>query len=171
MSQGNEKEHHAEHRDISIETLSTPPLDIEPAPLSKRTIAALLDSVIIGLFGIPAFTLQASGHAIIGTTVYMLIVGFLYYFLLEGLFACTIGKSLLKLRVLGTDGDPCSWSASFKRNVLRFLDWLPFFYIIGEISILASHNRQRVGDRVAATIVTMAPEKDRNPPPAPFLFH
>jgi uncharacterized RDD family membrane protein YckC len=170
MSQGTDKEVHVEHKEISIETLSTPPLHIEPAPLSRRAIAGLLDSLIIGFSAIPAFALQGSVYSAI-TASYIAIVWFLYYFLLEGVFSTTIGKSLLKLRVLGTDGDPCSWSSSFKRNLLRLLDWLPFLYVIGWISVLASRDRKRVGDRVAATIVTMAPQKDINPPPAPFLFH
>jgi len=169
MPKGNESEGHADHKEISIETLSTPPLHIEPAPLSSRAMAGLLDFLIVGLIGIPAILLQ--GYTIIGAALYTVGVGFVYYFVLEGLFASTVGKSLLKLRVLGTDGDPCTWSASFKRNLLRFLDWLPFLYIIGIIFILTSRNRQRVGDRVSATIVTKAPEKDINPPPAPFLFH
>jgi uncharacterized RDD family membrane protein YckC len=170
MPQGTDKEVHAEHKEISIETLSTPPLHIEPAPLARRAIAGLLDSIIIGLSGIPVFAHQSSPYSAI-TAAYIATLGFFYYFLLEGVFATTLGKSLLKLRVLGTDGDPCSWSASFKRNLLRLLDWLPFLYIMGWIFMLASRGRQRVGDRVAATIVTMAPEKDKNPPPAPFLFH
>jgi len=75
------------------------------------------------------------------------------------------------LRVVGKDGGPCSLDASLKRNLLRFLDWLPLFYIVAAICILASHDRRRLGDRVASTMVTKVPEKDINPPPAPFLFH
>jgi uncharacterized RDD family membrane protein YckC len=122
------------------------------------------------LLGIPMITLQGSVYSI-SAYAYIVIVGFVYYFLLEAIFATTVGKSMLKLRVLGTDGDPCSWSASFKRNLLRLVDWLPFLYIVGILGILTSREKQRVGDRVAGTIVTTAPEKDINPPPAPFLFH
>jgi uncharacterized RDD family membrane protein YckC len=37
--------------------------------------------------------------------------------------------------------------------------------------MIVSSDRQRIGDLVARTIVTRAPEKDINAPPAPFLFH
>jgi uncharacterized RDD family membrane protein YckC len=141
--------------------------------MRKRLLASLVDSMIIaGAWfilvtsqrQIPVAFLTLSGG-------YLAFITFVYYFLQEGLFASTIGKSLLKLRVVGKTGDPCSFGASFKRNLLRFVDWLPVLYLIAGVTMLVSHERQRLGDMVAGTIVTVAPEKEMNPPPAPFLFH
>jgi len=167
--------------EVTIESLTTPPIRIDSAPLPRRITAGFVDSFIVGLVWLALtgrwneipelFTITGATSTPPTTLVYLAIVTFAYYFVLEWLFASTIGKSLLKLRVVGNDGDACSLSASLKRNLLRFLDWLPLFYIIGVIAILTSHDRQRIGDKVAATIVTEAPEKDINPPPAPFLFH
>lgn len=178
MSQHDEHEGHSDHKEISIETLSTPPLKIPPAPLSRRVIAGVIDSSIVASVWILLIFRTSGSIAILSLTdvsyltmVYLVTITFVYYFVLEGVFASTIGKSLLKLRVLGSDGEACSLRASFKRNALRFLDWLPFLYVVAGIAIAASRDRQRVGDMVAATIVTKAPEKDINPPPAPFLFH
>ncbi len=167
-----------EHTEITVETLSTPPVEIAPAPLLRRVTAGLVDSSILGLLwyvmGIalrtqisvfyPIFPISTAG-------VYLGLLAFFYYFFLEGMFGATVGKFLLKLQVVEKDGDPCSFGASFTRNLLRFLDWLPVFYVLGSISILTSRKRQRIGDRVARTFVSPAPEKDINPPPAPFLFH
>lgn len=171
---------HDEH-EVTIETLSTPPTHIIPAPLHRRITAGIVDSFIVASVWLlltgrwnespELFTIIGATSTPPTTLVYLAIVTFAYYFLLEWLFASTVGKSLLRLRVVGNDGDACSLSASFKRNLLRFLDWLPLFYIIGAIAILTSRDRQRIGDRVAATIVTKALEKDINPPSAPFLFH
>ena len=169
--------HHDEH-EVSIETLSTPPIHVSPAPLLRRVTAGLVDSVIVtivwlvltGKFNSSIFAI-AGGASSPAMLIYLGIVTFVYYFVLEWFFASTVGKFVLKLQVVGKDGDPCTLSASLKRNILRVVDWLPFFYLIGAIAILSSHDRQRVGDRIAATIVTKAPEKDINPPPAPFLFH
>jgi len=173
--------HHDNGHEVTIETLSTPPTHISPAPLPRRITAGIVDSFIVALVwfvlmgrwnALPElFTITSATSTPPTTVAYLAIVTFAYYFVLEWLFASTIGKSLLRLRVVGVDGDACSLSASFKRNLLRFLDWLPLFYIIGALAILTSPDRQRVGDRVAATIVTKSPEKDLNPPPAPFLFH
>ncbi len=181
MSRHNEHEGHTDHEEISIETLSTPPTEIIPAPLLSRFIAGVVDSCIIALLWV-VFLIAGQGFtafwAMTGATsmtpvamAYLVTITFAYYFVLEGIFATTIGKSLLKLCVLGKDGEPCSLGASFKRNLLRFLDWLPLLYVVAVIVILTSRDRQRIGDRLAATIVTKAPEKDINPPPAPFLFH
>jgi uncharacterized RDD family membrane protein YckC len=176
MSQPASHQNHDHHHEVSIETLSTPPLKIPPAPLSKRLVAGLLDSIIIAVAWFALISFQQESTALYSTQLttseaYLGGIVFAYYFLQEGLFASTIGKTLLKLRVVEKSGDPCSFGGSFKRNLLRFVDWLPAAYILAAVIISVSHERQRLGDIVAKTIVTIAPEKDINPPPAPFLFH
>lgn len=172
--------HQHEHEEISIETLSTPPTRIQPAPLTKRILAGGIDSFAVFLLWLTSiggwrflvsWTTAGVGSVPLISLAYLAGTTFVYYFVLEWIFASTIGKWLLRLRVVGKDGDPCSLGASLKRNLLRFLDWLPVFYIVAALCIFASHDRQRLGDRVASTMVTKVPEKDINPPPAPFLFH
>jgi len=169
--------HRHEDHEVSIETLSTPPVHVKPAPLTKRVAAGLVDSVLLAtvwvvvlIFSVRDFTLAETTSVYTGVA-YLAVLTFFYYFLLEWFLAASIGKLLLKLRVFGTDGEPCSMNASFKRNLLRFVDWLPCLYAIAVVSVVASIDRQRLGDRVASTIVSLAPAKDINPPPAPFLFH
>ena len=101
----------------------------------------------------------------------LFLMSFLYYFATEGLFSVTLGKRVMKIRVVGVDGDPCTITESALRNLFRVIDWLPFGYIVGIGFLSITNKKQRVGDKVAHTIVTLAPERDRNPPPAPFLFH
>ncbi len=177
MSKHEEHANHAGHKEITIETLSTPPPKILPAPLLRRFVACVVDSAIIAAVYI-ALIVGNQGTSMLwkisvslAEAAYLIILTFVYYFVQEALFAATIGKSIVRLRVLSKEGEPCSIGASFKRNFLRFLDWLPFLYVIAGIAVLTSSNRQRIGDRIAGTIVTKAPEKDMNPPPAPFLFH
>ena len=176
MSQPADHQNHDGPHEVSIETLSTPQLKIPTAPVSKRFVAALLDSIIIGLAWFALITIQhqtltSYSLRLTLSEAYLGIIVFAYYFLQEGLFAATIGKTMLKLRVVDRSGDPCSFGGSFKRNILRFVDWLPAVYILAALIIAVSHERLRLGDIVAKTIVTIAPEKDSNPPPAPFLFH
>jgi uncharacterized RDD family membrane protein YckC len=151
--------------------LSTPPVHIPPAPLKKRLAATTIDSIILGLSWFLLINLLHQTPATLRSAVFLAVTTFVYYFLLEGLFAFTIGKRFLKLRVVEMDGDPCTFGRSFKRNLFRFLDWMPFLYVLGGILMLSSRERQRLGDRVAGTTVTRTQEKDINPPPAPFLFH
>jgi len=167
-----------EHEEITLETLSSPPVHVEPAPVTSRTAAALLDSLLmsgiwIGLRfagGEPLLTLNPSALYSPSTLMFTLVV-FLYYWLTEWLLNASPGKILFGLRVYLTDGNPCDLIGSLKRNLLRFIDWLPAGYLMGTILILLSEDRQRLGDRWANSVVTKAPEKDINPPPAPFLFH
>jgi uncharacterized RDD family membrane protein YckC len=173
MSQGVEHWGHDDHNEATIETLRTPPLRIQPAPIRKRILAAVIDSIIICLAWLVVIGSLRRGieAELVVNAVYLAVVAFAYYFPQEGLFSFTIGKRLLGLRVLGKRGDPASIRESLIRNFLRFVDWLPLLYVLGAVTIALSTQRQRLGDMAAGTVVTLAPEKDINPPPAPFLFH
>ena len=164
---------HGTHKDATIETLATPPIKILPAPLTKRLAAGLIDSAIVTGVWLLILVLQQLNPSRFSVTNEgaLVVIAFVYYFFLEGFFASTPGKSLFHLRVVDNEGDECSFTSSLLRNVLRFVDWLPFLYLLGLVFILASKNRRRLGDFIARTIVTTAAEKDINPPPAPFLFH
>lgn len=77
-----------------------------------------------------------------------------YYIVLETVNGATPGKRLIGLKVTRSDGNaPLDWSASIVRNVLRIIDGLPLFYLAGAILIWTSEKKQRLGDRVADTIV------------------
>lgn len=76
-----------------------------------------------------------------------------YYIVLEGLWGATLGKLVLNLRVVKeADGLPIGWREALIRNVLRVVDGL-FLYLVGFILICVSQKRQRLGDRIAGTIV------------------
>jgi uncharacterized RDD family membrane protein YckC len=78
----------------------------------------------------------------------------LYFVLLEGLVGATLGKWLLGLRVVRSDGGrPGLWKSAV-RNALRVVDSLPTLHILGAILIARSAERARFGDRVAGTRVT-----------------
>lgn len=128
-----------EHKEITIDTLSTPPVNIRPAALVRRITAAVIDSLVLAVAWLILYLVFGLNPARLAISVdYPLLcslgtVTFLYYFVLEGLFAATIGKSVAKLTVLESNGDVCSFGASFRRNLLRFVDWLPLLHIRGSI--------------------------------------
>lgn len=78
---------------------------------------------------------------------------FAYPILAEALIGATLGKLLLGLRVVMEDGRAVGLGASAIRNLLRIVDFLPFFYIAGLAFMASSDKRQRLGDRVAQTLV------------------
>lgn len=69
----------------------------------------------------------------------------------------TIGKRLLRLRVMDAQGLRLHPSQIVIRNLLRFVDALPAFYLLGGIVCLFSPRAQRLGDLAAHTIVVRTP--------------
>ena len=65
----------------------------------------------------------------------------------------TIGKRLFGLRVIDGQGLRLQFPQIALRNLLRLIDALPVFYLVGGIAALASRNGQRLGDLAANTVV------------------
>jgi uncharacterized RDD family membrane protein YckC len=63
------------------------------------------------------------------------------------------GKAALKLRVVGDGGHPLSFGQSVARNLLRAVDVLPMFYIVGMVAMVISPEAKRLGDMAAGTVV------------------
>ncbi|MBU2488105.1 MAG: RDD family protein, partial [Proteobacteria bacterium] len=86
-----------------------------------------------------------------------------YGVLLEWFFrGQTLGKRVFSLRVLDVRGLPLSFPQVMIRNLLRFVDSLPLFYMLGGLASVISPRAQRLGDIVAGTVVAL--EKDFAPP-------
>jgi uncharacterized RDD family membrane protein YckC len=69
----------------------------------------------------------------------------------------TLGKKLLRLRVVDAQGLRLEFSQIAIRNLLRFVDALPMFYLVGGIACLVSRRGQRLGDLAANTVVIRSP--------------
>ena len=65
----------------------------------------------------------------------------------------TLGKRLFRLRVVDEQGLKLHFSQVVIRNLLRSVDFLPSFYMVGGIASLVSRKAQRLGDLVANTVV------------------
>lgn len=70
----------------------------------------------------------------------------------------TIGKRLLRLRVVDASGLRLQFSQIVIRNLLRFVDMLPAFYLVGGITTLLNAHTQRLGDIAASTVVVRSPK-------------
>ena len=69
----------------------------------------------------------------------------------------TIGKKMLRLRVMDEQGLRLRFSQIVIRNLLRAVDSLPGLYLIGGLMTLFSRRAQRLGDVAANTIVIWNP--------------
>jgi len=130
----------------------------------RRGIAWALDFLFLSIFFFPA-TYLYSGKWIMsyeehywGITdpicLVFLFVIFAYFILMEAYVGWTVGKRLLGMRVVGETGYKIGLRKSITRNLLRLVDGLPAFNILGIILILSSPKGQRFGDRIAETCVT-----------------
>jgi uncharacterized RDD family membrane protein YckC len=77
---------------------------------------------------------------------------FIYYVVLEAIFAASIGKLVCRMRVVMADGSRATGLAIVVRNVIRVPEAI-FFYIPSGISCAVSPHRQRLGDHAARTVV------------------
>ena len=69
----------------------------------------------------------------------------------------TVGKRLLRLRVVDAGGLRLEASQVMVRNLMRFVDALPLLYL-GGIACVVSRHRQRLGDLAAGTVVIRTPK-------------
>ena len=129
----------------------------------RRGVAFLLDFVFLSIFFFPA-TYLYSGKWVMGPEehlwgisdpiclVFLLII-FAYFIIMEAYVGWTIGKKTLGMRVVDSAGNKIGLSKSVIRNILRLVDGLPAFNVLGIILIAFSAEGQRFGDRVAKTYV------------------
>ncbi|MET0066255.1 MAG: RDD family protein [Candidatus Thiodiazotropha sp.] len=83
----------------------------------------------------------------------------------------TPGKRAMGLVVIQEQGLPVTPGASMLRNLLRSVDFLPFLYATGVVSMLCSRRFQRLGDLAAGTLVVYRDEPSafNDPPPVQAL--
>jgi uncharacterized RDD family membrane protein YckC len=158
---------------LNIETPEQVDLRFPIAGIGSRFLAILADSVIQGValfvlvFGFALIFSSArkfpGGNSVSDTAAKWFIAAvLLFYFLLYwGYFSLfeafwngqTPGKRLLKIRVVKDSGRQITLFEALARNLIRVVDALPSFYLIGVISMLCNREQKRLGDFVAGTIV------------------
>ena len=69
----------------------------------------------------------------------------------------TVGKKLLRLRVVDAEGLRLQFNQIVVRNLLRFVDVLPGFYFVGGVTCWLNPKCQRLGDLAANTVVIRNP--------------
>jgi len=151
-----------------------PPPPYELAGFGARFAAYFVDSIILSVITMPAsfflnrwlmpdITLPL--EQLINSLIVLIAIGALIdfialiiYFTIQegGKKNATLGKRLLKIRVADEYNRPIGTREAFIRNLGRFT-FIPIFgsiiLIIDSILILATDRQQRIGDRMAHTIV------------------
>lgn len=162
---------------VRITTPEQVTITLPLAGVGTRMLAALLDALVIvatiffafialaflgGIVALQPYSLAANSVLGAITLLFIFGFGFAYYAGLELLWdGQTVGKRALKLRVLRDNGTPVDAAAVLARTVVRLVDFLPFGYLVGLISMVVDGRARRLGDIVGGTIVVR--ESDNAP--------
>lgn len=154
---------------LSIETPENVAFGYEVAGIGSRFLAALVDTIlIIVLQAIVNFTLLLlrisffdnvfEGNLSVWLVAIFSLISFAlfwgYYILFEMIWnGQSPGKRWIGLRVLRTDGTPITLIESIVRNLVRLVDFLPFFYGVGVVTMFINEQSRRLGDLAAGTLV------------------
>jgi uncharacterized RDD family membrane protein YckC len=145
---------------VYIETPENVTLEAEVAGFGTRTLAALIDYLIMGvavltfacLFMRSLYETSPSSGAIAILIIFAILT--FYHLAFEVAWnGQTPGKRALKLRVVQSNGMPATVSGLVIRNLVRVFDFLPVSYGIGLATMFATRHNQRLGDLAARTIV------------------
>ena len=147
-------------RDLVVATPERVSFDYQVAGLGTRTIAQVLDLLIV--FGILiAVYFVAIAALVVGsdaaTLIFLIgsfVVIFGYFWVSEALWSGqTVGKKALRLRAVGDRGEPLTFAQAGIRNIVRIVDFLPYGYGVGLVVLFANGKGKRLGDLAAGTVV------------------
>jgi uncharacterized RDD family membrane protein YckC len=130
-----------------------------------RFLAWLIDLVCIMAL-VAGLGMLVSVFAFIGANLALAVQTLSYFVISIGYgIACewgwrgqTLGKRMLELRVVDAEGLRLQFHQIVTRNLLRFIDSLPFFYFVGGAVCWLNSKGQRLGDLAANTLVIRTPK-------------
>lgn len=149
-------------QNVTITTPEGVKIDLTVAGMGSRIAASVIDSIlqtvvlIVALLAVGGWIDSAASVAVLIGFYSLLafLVFFGYPILTEVLWeGKTIGKAIVGLRVVRTDGGGVGFVASLIRNVIRLIDFLPGFYGVGFVVAMINKRGQRLGDLAADTMV------------------
>lgn len=144
---------------IRIRTTQNVDVEYEVAGLGDRILARLIDYVIaIAAFVFIGLVFTFAGRAMmdgldIALFVITVAVAFVFYDLICELTmnGQSVGKRLMKIRVISLDGSRPSLGQYLMRWVMRIVDFTLTSWLCATIAVAVSEKKQRIGDMVANT--------------------
>jgi uncharacterized RDD family membrane protein YckC len=154
---------------LAINTAQNVNLDYKLIGVGERFVAFLVDGLILltymmimenlvelsTIFDTDSWTKR-------GFLGLFMLPAFFYSMLCHIMFSGqTVGKMIMKIKVVRVDGAPTQWYNLLVRWMLRIVDIWLFFASIGVLSILLSDKKQRIGDAAAGTVVISVKQKHK----------
>ncbi len=141
---------------INIRTTQNIDIEYEIGGLGERTLGRLIDyAVFLPLFFVFAIIAPQLGGIGGYVALYILLGLFGFYDLLCEVFfnGQSIGKKVMKIRVISLDGGRPTFGQYLLRWLFRLVDFAISGQLCGLITAAASEKCQRLGDIVAGTIL------------------
>ncbi|MGK0426967.1 MAG: putative RDD family membrane protein YckC [Ulvibacter sp.] len=146
---------------LAINTTQNVNLDYKLVSVGERILAFLIDLLIFSVYLYIVEVISdvmgssiSDNWTVFGLQQLLLLPVMFYSLYMNILFnGRTVGKMVLKTRVVKIDGGPVHWSNYLVLWMLRIVDIWIFSGAVGLLSILFSERRQRVGDFAAGTVV------------------
>ena len=154
---------------LQINTTQNVNLNYKIVSIGERILAFLIDgfilylySVLVQLVGDAIGYIYKDGWTQRGLMMLIFLPAMTYSLYMHAIFnGRTLGKMLLKMRVVRLDGSPVHWSNYLVRWMLRLVDIWIFLGSIGILTLLFSERRQRLGDAAAGTVVISTKNKTK----------
>jgi uncharacterized RDD family membrane protein YckC len=152
--------------DLVVSTPERVSFTYDTATLGSRFLAQFLDLLVLGgaaaalsagfavlLAAVPQ--LQTAAAWIVTAWLVVIFGAVIGYFpVSEAVWSGkTLGKLVMRLRVVDARGGPVSVSQAIVRNLVRLVDFLPFYYAVGAVTMFINQRGQRLGDLAAGTVV------------------
>lgn len=132
------------------------PLQVRMASVTARGGAWLTDivaSFVVALIVSSSISVVSDALAVV--TFLLIITG--WYVVSEAVWGQTPGKRLAGIKVVDTNGNEISAGTAFLRNVTKIVGGSSLLFIlVGVVLIADSRDNQRLGDRLAETLVVSA---------------
>ncbi len=140
---------------IKINTSQNVEIGYSLANLLSRIVAQIIDFAVIISYLFLIFWFLNYLNIFSDVVMYIVFLPVAFYsFLMESLFqGQSVGKMLLKIKVVKLDGTQAGLLSYFIRWIFRFADIFIGNGIIGILLIAASKHSQRLGDLAANTVV------------------
>jgi len=151
-----------------MNTTSTPPTvipNVNPVPqplvssvsntstlkyvgFGRRLGAYLIDAVIVNLVLSPLYLIIPDFNLV---NMIFLVLYTLYYVFMVGMYGATLGKMILKIRIVKEDGAKVSFVDAFIRELASYISAVVLF--LGYLWVLWDPKKQSWHDKIAHTVV------------------
>ena len=143
---------------ISVTTSQNIELEYSLSSVGERIVAGLIDyGILLAYILVLAFSISMANLNGKGMEVFFFIIMLPIFFyslfselLLQGQ---SVGKRVMKIKVISISGERASFGQYLIRWLFRLVDVWLFSAMVAVVSVAVSERRQRLGDMVAGTAV------------------